>query len=386
MLRRTFALGSSLALLTVAGCQDQATAPTMAPTTASTSELVAQSKLGFDTPRARLSLLASTNIGDAADLAAPSAEQVVTPTACSASSPVNSWLQAEINRTIAAGEVNRLIELINVHGAADIPTYEALYMQTSATPQYYGYNGAFTKAIEKSEHTIKSFWDIPSSDIQVLAMHGDVNQDTARVAALYRALGESAADASAWAEEMRVALAESKTMKGDYAYWTFNAVSATLTEGTTTLKKIVMGDGILEAYAALGFADVAPQAIFAHEYAHQVQFANNYRLAPAPGQNAAERTRYTELHADAFAAYYMTHSRGDNVHKKRVEEFLNVFFQIGDCSFGSSGHHGTPTQRLAAARFGFEIADQAQKQGHILSAAQFNALFVARFPQIIAAK
>ena len=99
---------------------------------------------------------------------------------------------------------------------------------------------------------------------------------------------------------------------------------------------------------------------------------------------APEQTRYTELMADAFSAYYLTHSRGGAMNRKRVEQFLEVFFEIGDCAFSSSGHHGTPNQRMAAAHFGFDIAAQAQKQGHILTSQQFHDLFVAAYPGLVA--
>ena len=88
--------------------------------------------------------------------------------------------------------------------------------------------------------------------------------------------------------------------------------------------------------------------------------------------------------ADAFSAYYLTHSRGAALNRKRVAEFLQVFFNIGDCAFDNPGHHGTPNQRMRSAEFGFEVADQAQKQGHILTADEFHALFVAAYPTITA--
>ena len=88
--------------------------------------------------------------------------------------------------------------------------------------------------------------------------------------------------------------------------------------------------------------------------------------------------------ADAFAAYYLTHKRGATMNRKRVEQFLEVFFQLGDCQFTNAGHHGTPLQRMRAARFGFAVADQAQKQGHILTANQFHALFVANYTSFVA--
>jgi hypothetical protein len=72
------------------------------------------------------------------------------------------------------------------------------------------------------------------------------------------------------------------------------------------------------------------------------------------------------------------------MNRKRVEQFLEVFFQIGDCAFSSVGHHGTPNQRMAAAQFGFDVADQAQKQGHIHTSGQFHQLFVAAYPDLVA--
>jgi predicted metalloprotease len=129
---------------------------------------------------------------------------------------------------------------------------------------------------------------------------------------------------------------------------------------------------------------VAPEAIFAHEFAHHIQFQNGYFDDPEAGLTAPEQTRYTELMADAMAAYYLTHKRGATLNQKRVEQFLEVFYQIGDCGFTSSGHHGTPNQRMRAAQFGFRIADQAHKQGHIMSSEAFHALFVAEYANLIA--
>ena len=39
---------------------------------------------------------------------------------------------------------------------------------------------------------------------------------------------------------------------------------------------------------------------------------------------------------------------------------------------------------MKSARFGFDVADQAQKQGHILTSQQFHDLFVAYYPALVA--
>ena len=72
------------------------------------------------------------------------------------------------------------------------------------------------------------------------------------------------------------------------------------------------------------------------------------------------------------------------LNQKRVAQFLQVFFNIGDCAFTDPGHHGTPAQRMRAAQFGFNVADRAQKQGHILPSDEFHDLFVAAYPSFIA--
>jgi hypothetical protein len=385
MKRPLSALGSCLALsLAVVACQDTATAPTLAPATrvASVSELKAQSSLGL---AARVTVLPSLT-AEVADLDRASVDDAINPNSyvCSAASPINSYVNDQITNSLTK-EHDRIVELVNDWDVANVPYYEAVYLKSASTPQTYGYDGEFTKIIVKTERDVKNFWDLPSDDIQVVSMRDDVLFDVERLAATYNYVyGVPYPTATEYAEYVRNLLVTSQTMNGHYAYWTFNAVSLTTTKPFVQ-RKIVMGDGILEGYKALGFDDVAPQAIFAHEFAHQIQFAKGYRTPTNPvATSAAERSRYTELMADAFSAYYLTHSRGAAMNQKRVEQFLEVFFQIGDCSFASSGHHGTPNQRMAAARFGFSVADEAQKQGHILTGAEFFARFAAQYPTIIA--
>ena len=387
MLRKSLALGTSLAAtLVVAGCADQTTAPVATPKTraaVATSSGLRGSATGLVASAVR-------------DLNLTGGSRIIAgnPNACNVASPINDYLDASLAQTFStADETNRFFTLYD-NLADEVPTYEALVFQSASTPQFYGYTGSFTKAIQKVERDVKRFWDIPSADIEVVAMHGTVLMDPKRVAATYVSVYGLPADAAMfYAKQDSAALDGSVTMnKGNYPFWTFNAVSfpGEHDQFFDIPAKIVMGDGLLEGYEAVGFGDVAPQAIFAHEFAHQIQFANNYDLgnpgdAPLPPRvTAAEFTRYNELMADTYAGYYLTHARGGTLRQKRVEQFLSTFFQIGDCGFTSGGHHGTPSQRLAAARFGFQLANEAQKQGHILSSAEIHELFVAQYPSIVA--
>src|SRR5215207_1339265 len=340
MLRKSLALGSCLvATFAVVACQEQSTQPVAPPTSASTARTSATA-----TPQdflrtlwaGRTALVTPPTVLAVETVFRESGRQAINPKdyVCTSGSPVVDYMYAELYNTLAK-ESSLFFSIYNIYGDI-IPTYDALYFQTSATPQTYGYNGQFTNVVLNTERDVKSFWDIKSDDIQVVAMHGSMLLDQKRVAKTYVLLGFSPTVAAAYAKTIYDALSASKTMNGgNFAFFTFNAFAMS-TSGVPD--KIVMGDGILESYAAVGFGDVAPQAIFAHEFAHHIQYENGYfNDFPSPRYSEAEQTRYTELMADAYAAYYLTHSRGAAMNQKRVEQFHEVFFQIGDCSFKSDG-------------------------------------------------
>lgn len=387
MTRKLF-LGLCLAVaLGTAGCQDQNVEPT-APGTRSGPELAQQAsghKLSLD--NARLPASAQKRDTQFEEVA----NRVINPDdfVCPASTPLIDYLNGTINQTLAV-EPTLLFTLLDF-AADQVPTVDAILFQTEDTPQFFGYTGEYNHTMTKVERDVKRFWDINSADIQLVAMHGTMLLDVNRVARVYEEAFTSGgqpiphADAVAFAGIVHDALAASTTMGGgNYPLFTFNSF-AVPDGGPGAPAKIVMGDGVLESYKAIGFDDVAPEAVYAHEFGHQVQFQRGYFDDPlATTGTAAEQTMYTELMADAFSAYYLTHKRGAALNRKRVQQFLQVFFDIGDCAFDDPGHHGTPNQRMRAAQFGFDVADQAQKQGHILTADQFHALFVAAYAELTA--
>ncbi len=275
-----------------------------------------------------------------------------------------------------------------------IPQQEALIFLETDRKQEYGYAGEFTNAINRTNTDLRRFSDIPSDDLQVVPMKGSMLYDTERVVRAYMSplvapfFGLPESVATFVALEIQAALDASQLLDGgNHPLFSFNAFAFSGSETFGIPPKIVMGDAILNAYADLGFGDVAPQAILAHEWAHQVQFAYGWFGDPIPSldppPDAAEATRYSELMADVWAAYYLTHKRGGTMNRKRVEQFLEVFYQIGDCYFADPGHHGTPNQRMRAAQLGFDLADQAQKQGHIMSSQEFHDVFVANYLDLI---
>ena len=378
-------LGACLsAALATAACQDQTTAPTAnsarTGTTFASAATVGRPALDRASVQPPASgRLTSEGFADVILRAINPNDYI-----CPPSTPVIDWYLGKVNETIEQEPAT--FDLLYNQLLADlIPTYEALYFQTTDTPQYFGYDGEYTTLMRKTERNVKRFWDIQSSDIQVLGMHGSMLLDVDRSAATYEFLfGLDPATATFFATLVRDAVAESQTLNGgNHPLFSFNAFAFS-DFGGPLADKIVMGDGMLAGYEAMGFGDVALPAVFAHEFAHHIQYENDYFGDPyATTGSSAERTRYTELMADAMSAYYLTHKHGGTMNQKRVAQFLDAFFQIGDCAFTNPGHHGTPNQRMRAAEFGFRLADEAQKQGHILTSAEVHARFVAEYPTII---
>ena len=302
----------------------------------------------------------------------------VVPTPCNANTAISQWLDGEL-----ADWTNDAFFYASDFAMFELPTYDAYVFENSSANQFFGKNGEYTQRLVKTFKDLKRFWNIQTADMVMVAMHGSMLQDRTKIIRTYIAVyGLSPALAAQLADFVLVLLdAFPEYRNGNHPIFTFNAFAIetfAFPPYGIIPDKIVMGDGIMEAFTAIGFGDVAPQAILAHEFGHQIQFDLNLF-----GPNTPEATRRTELMADAFAAYYLSHARGASMQWKRVQQFLQVFFNIGDCAFTSSGHHGTPTQRMAAAEWAYNLANDAQKQGHILTAQQFAILFDAQLPILV---
>jgi hypothetical protein len=267
----------------------------------------------------------------------------------------------------------------------DLPFYYAWFFENNARTQAFGVNGEYTQVITKTFKDLKRFWNIETSNMIVSATHGRMLTDAGKISSTLKILFDfDQATADFYGELVSGVVKENPPYRaGNHPLFTFNAVALPTTDIPTigiVPNKILMGDGIMEAYTAMGYGDVAPQAILAHEFGHQIQFQKDlFEDVSSP-----EETRRTELMADAFSAYYLSHARGASMQWKRVQQFLQVFFTIGDCAFDDVGHHGTPLQRMAAAEWGYNLANEAQKQGHILTAEVFAALFDAHLSEIVA--
>ena len=306
--------------------------------------------------------------------------KVVEPTPCDDNTLVNQWL----GQQLADWDAD-VAYLASVTGMLDFPTYDALLFENSSANQYFGVNGDYTQKTTKTFKDLQRFWDIQSKDIVLGAMHGSMLLNREKVIRIDKALFNDSQAVAEFYADLIIDLLNSvpQYRKGNHPIFTFNAFaqpSFSFPPYGVVPNKIIMGDGIVEAYHAVGYGDVASQTILAHEFGHHIQFQLNLFT----NEDTPEATRRTELMADAYSAYYLSHARGASMQWKRVKEFLQAFYNIGDCGFTSDGHHGTPLQRMASANWAYNVANDAQKQGHILSSRDFTALFEAKLPEIVA--
>lgn len=258
---------------------------------------------------------------------------------------------------------------------------DAIYFKDPNDRQKYGVNGEYSNKLNSAFKDLKRFWDIYSDDIGMVAMKGETFSNYDVMLAIEVALypDQTLEESMGWVDLVMSITAGDLYWNNTHPLLSFNAFALS-TPDPIIKDRIVMGDGIMDAYTAIGMDDVAPQAILAHEFGHHIQFENGYF---DESRGTAEGTRRTELMADAYAAYYLTHKRGATMNWWRVQQFLEVFYNIGDCQFDSSNHHGTYNQRLAAAQWGYDLANNSKVKGKILTSDDFFQLFEEDLDDII---
>lgn len=242
----------------------------------------------------------------------------------------------------------------------------------------FGADGEYTNYVRNRVRSLEKFWDMRNL-ISVRGQHTSTLEDLDFIRSIY----ENYSNASPEEIDYLVSIAEH-----------FNTTSDQIPENpffasdgfATSNGFIVIGDGIVSMLSETGLdPKVVWSGILAHEWGHQIQFQNiDHWTYPIPAfNNTPESTRMTELEADFLTGYYLTHKRGGTYNWKRIEDVLSSFYNIGDCGFESSGHHGTPNQRLEAARQGYLLATGQQKKGHISDALEIHEAFIGKLSGIV---
>ena len=314
-------------------------------------------------------------------------EQAVPPSECGPTQ-LDAYID-EVFDAMSDAEFNFLVAHFDT--LLNVPTYDPLFFGTAGDPDY-----ALTLHSQQLRQTfrdVKRFWaDVPSDDIQLMAMHGDVLLDADRIAATLTAMSDFGVippmSPAAIATEAQT-VATFMQGAGDFytnPLWTLNAYAFT-GEGDPEPEiealpdKLVFGDGVLLFLDWAGIGDVGPRAVMGHEFGHHVQFEiGSFDNGPS---DPVEATRRTELMADAMASYFGVHKKGESMNKKRVIDALLTSYSVGDCAFTSPGHHGTPLQRERAAAWGADLAAAAQPKSFVLPATEVADLFDAALAGIV---
>ncbi|MEO7234346.1 MAG: hypothetical protein ABIW80_03120 [Lapillicoccus sp.] len=271
----------------------------------------------------------------------------------------------------------------------DIPTVDAI-LYGSSTDARYDLRSDDRHSLTKTFSTLQRFWDIPSADIQLVAMHGSVLQDPVRVARVLQlplpGFGLSPAAAQQAAQEIAAGTRGGLLAGGANALLTLNAFAFTPSVFPSPLMqglpdKMIVGDGIVDAMNALGVGDVGPRVIMAHEFGHHVQYRDKIFASTLPPPEASRRV---ELMADAFSTYFSVHAHGLSLNTKRVLLAEQAFFDLGDCAYTNPQHHGTPLQRMRSATWAAGVASAARPQGKVLPSLTFAAMFERELPVLVA--
>lgn len=117
---------------------------------------------------------------------------------------------------------------------------------------------------------------------------------------------------------------------------------------------ILFGQNLLARELARDPGGGTVVAVMAHEFGHLAQFRAGFR---EPGKRP-------ELHADFMAGWYLN-LRGRYAWVNLMPA-LRIFYELGDYSFNSPQHHGTPQERLAAAQAGFNSGAVTAAQAYAL--------------------
>jgi hypothetical protein len=302
--------------------------------------------------------------------------------------PLWNWLL--FGQILSLGpEIIPIIQDTNLK-ITELPFRHSVYFENSSANQSFGPNGEYTDQINKTFTDLKRFWDIEVGNIILVAFRGSMLHDRNKVIATYKANGYSDEKANAYADSVAILLnMYPQFLNGNHPAFTFNQLA---TPDTTYAgigqvpAKIVIGDGLFQGFEAIGYRDIAPQAILAHEYGHHIQYKLGVLVRGWKfGEELIPKTaRRIELMADAYAAYYLSHPRGAAAMQgENVQRFLELFFNLGDCQFDGNSHHGTPAQRKAAAEWGYKLATDAQQRGRILPAQELARLFDAALADIV---
>ena len=295
-------------------------------------------------------------------------------------SPLGSYYRGLLEG-VESDTLDALAELSEYYAFGEWTALATLLFNDDDTDDVFGNSTQQTIELKKRFRKMKKFWDVESDmeDVLLKSFNGQALKDTELMVVTLQAVFYIpeiyASELVAYAQSV---IESDAALDYDSPIWSLNAFAFSYPP-LGLPDQIAIGDGLLEFFKDVDTDDAGPDFVLAHEFAHLLQLN---RHIDVNFEGTPESTRYTELMADAISAYYLAHVRGATFQNKRIEELTVAASEVGDCSFSSNGHHGTPNQRKAAAGYGAKVA--AENNSAILSPAEFAAEFNAEYSTLIA--
>lgn len=283
---------------------------------------------------------------------------------------------------LSPAELNAFGELME-QGVSFWPLIYVLWNGPTAGSNNFYPNKQQETKLKKRLRNLNDFWDIHTSNISLYSMNGQSFAiDANLVPHVAYLLDIEAAMAQKVVDTVQEVMAKYPAIGPNFPLWTYfgMAVGNGPAKGKNS---IILGDGLLQLFESLGIGDAGPDFILFHEFGHHIQMGLDIEELKEGG--TPEGTRYVELLADAYSAYFGHHPRGASFQTKRVLELSKAAFALGDCLFTASSHHGTPKQRARAVAFAVKLIDNVKGgKNNILKAATFKAKFDKAYAAIVA--
>ncbi len=116
---------------------------------------------------------------------------------------------------------------------------------------------------------------------------------------------------------------------------------------------IVYGIELMKEQLARGYWGGAVVAgVLAHEYGHIFQYRSGYFRKL---RKMHKTVKFVELHADYLSGYYIGRKYKESGERVNVRTVASATYDIGDYSYNSPQHHGTPIERTIMLKAGFDL-------------------------------
>ncbi|KAL3801134.1 hypothetical protein ACHAW5_011082 [Stephanodiscus triporus] len=282
------------------------------------------------------------------------------------------------------------------------------------TNEYFGKDGERTDRMMQNHDALTKFWSAaergggeggspsttstsggasapPGGDVTgvvLLGMHGVDLADDARLLATLQQMHRMDYGAACFLLERIRQIVEALPGGYDNPLLTANAIaiqSADPIDGRSERDSVIIGDGIYEFIEWLGLGDDGIAYIHSHEFSHHVQYdlGIGYGSAASAVDTAVE-TRWWEMMADSFGAYFNAHSAGGRMDDAALMNVHRAAFSLGDCEDAVDSHHGHPRQRECASTYGADLALVSYyNDGHIIPPSVLRELFDEKYERMV---